>query len=130
MGVSFKRSRAEAKDQPRSASQDKSVKPPRARNDVGAAALRGMRAVAAGEVSARLGLLSKQGLDFSGEAGRKLYACCKPDVRLALSTLEYLPMPQSVMGTCPAVQEAQVTVAAQCRAVCLRVLSSAHIKYL
>ena len=40
----------------------------------------GLQAIVAGDTGARLTLLSRQGLTLSSEAGRRLYACCKPDV--------------------------------------------------
>ena len=41
----------------------------------------GLQAIVAGDAGTRLTLLSRQGLTLSSEAGRRLYACCRPDVR-------------------------------------------------
>ncbi len=41
----------------------------------------GLQAIVAGDAGARLTLLSRQGLTLSSEAGRRLYSCCRPDVR-------------------------------------------------
>lgn len=46
----------------------------------GARALCGLRAVAVGELSGRLGVFGRQGWIVSSDACRKVYACCKPDV--------------------------------------------------
>ena len=40
----------------------------------------GLQAIVAGDTGTRLTLLSRQGLTLSSEAGRRLYACCRPDV--------------------------------------------------
>ena len=45
----------------------------------------GLQAIVAGDTGTRLTLLSKQGLTLSSEAGRRLYACCKPDVRWCMT---------------------------------------------
>ncbi len=41
----------------------------------------GLQAIVAGDAGTRLTLLSRQGLTLSSEAGRRLYSCCRPDVR-------------------------------------------------
>ena len=46
----------------------------------GARALCDLRAVAAGELSGRLGVFGRQGWMMSSDACRKVYACCTPDV--------------------------------------------------